>query len=63
MRQVVGFVVALSSVIYGTLTAGVASNDMFGEHGSLPYRADYFYLVFALASMYIGMLVRSPCRV
>ncbi|GIL85123.1 hypothetical protein Vretifemale_13749 [Volvox reticuliferus] len=62
---VVAFFIALAAVIYSTLDAGTASRDMFGgkkseapddESGELPYRADFFHLVFATASCYLAML-------
>ncbi|GFR44202.1 hypothetical protein Agub_g5385 [Astrephomene gubernaculifera] len=64
---VVAFFIALAAVVYSTLTAGVASRDMFGGGGSgdpgvgdnsveLPYRPDFFHLVFATASCYLAML-------
>lgn len=56
--QVVGFIIVLSSVSYSTQTVG--SSDMLGglstRELALPYRADFFHLFYALASMYIGML-------
>jgi hypothetical protein len=60
--QVVGFVIAVSAVIYSTFSAGLSSKDIWGgkegfDSNELPYRADWFHLIFALASMYIGMLV------
>ena len=61
--QIVAFFVALATVIYSTYSAGVSSSDLFGMRGGgsaedgtsggdLPYRADFFHLIFALASMY-----------
>mmetsp|Transcript_36425 Transcript_36425/g.81073 ORF Transcript_36425/g.81073 Transcript_36425/m.81073 type:complete len:392 (+) Transcript_36425:260-1435(+) len=60
--SVVAFFIAIAAVMYSTFSAGVASRDMFGFGSSaddvepLPYRADFFHLVFALGSMYIAML-------
>lgn len=59
--QVLGFFIALAAVLYSTFSAGIGSRDMFGYGGEKdddfpPYRADFFHLVFALASMYIAML-------
>ena len=53
--------------MYSTYSAGISSSDFFGMRGGggdgsekgeddIPYRADFFHLVFALASMYIAML-------
>ena len=57
---VVGFFICLASVVYSTFSAGVGSRDMFGygdkDDEYPPYRAEFFHLVFALASMYIAML-------
>lgn len=56
---VVGFFIAIFVVAFSTMTTG-ASSDMFGNHsnepGVLPYRADFFHFIFALASMYLAML-------
>ncbi|KAG1680171.1 hypothetical protein FOA52_000284 [Chlamydomonas sp. UWO 241] len=61
--QVVAFFISLAAVMYSTLSAGISSNDMFGKRDDdakdsdeLPYRADWFHLVFSLASCYIAML-------
>ncbi|KXZ53768.1 hypothetical protein GPECTOR_6g686 [Gonium pectorale] len=63
---VVAFFIALAAVVYSTLTAGIASRDMFGasvgkgdppsDDLELPYRPDFFHLVFATASCYLAML-------
>lgn len=64
MLQIVGFFIALAAVLYSTITAGIASRDMFGTKGDagldtpLPYRADFYHMVFALASCYLAMLFR-----
>eukprot|EP00197_Chlamydomonas_leiostraca_P006389 CAMPEP_0202866810 /NCGR_PEP_ID=MMETSP1391-20130828/8372_1 /ASSEMBLY_ACC=CAM_ASM_000867 /TAXON_ID=1034604 /ORGANISM="Chlamydomonas leiostraca, Strain SAG 11-49" /LENGTH=381 /DNA_ID=CAMNT_0049546795 /DNA_START=130 /DNA_END=1272 /DNA_ORIENTATION=- len=61
--QIVAFFIALAAVIYSTLTAGISSRDMFGNKGEptgldtpVPYRADFYHAVFALASCYLAML-------
>ncbi|EFJ41981.1 hypothetical protein VOLCADRAFT_77374 [Volvox carteri f. nagariensis] len=63
---VVAFFIALAAVIYTTLDAGI--RDMFGggksaagsggddDSQELPYRPDFFHLVFATASCYLAML-------
>lgn len=58
---IVGFFIALAAVCYSTYSAGTGSRDLFGYGGDkdddyLPYRADFFHLLFALGSMYIAML-------
>lgn len=63
--QIVGFFLGLASVAYSTLTLGT-SHLLGGGEGSsgddpelkigLPYRADFFHLIYALASMYMAML-------
>ncbi|GLC60406.1 hypothetical protein PLESTB_001608800 [Pleodorina starrii] len=62
---VVAFFIALAAVIYSTLDAGTASRDMFGggkreatgdDSDEVPYRPDFFHVVFATASCYLAML-------
>ncbi|KAG2434310.1 hypothetical protein HYH02_012332 [Chlamydomonas schloesseri] len=57
---VVAFFIALAAVVYSTFTAGIASKDMFGVKGGddaeLPYRPDFFHVVFCTSSAYIAML-------
>ncbi|GAX84985.1 hypothetical protein CEUSTIGMA_g12406.t1 [Chlamydomonas eustigma] len=61
--QIVAFFIGLATVIYSALSAGLSGGDMMGhghgmdeKEGEIPYRADFFHVVFALASMYIAML-------
>ncbi|KAG2494433.1 hypothetical protein HYH03_007485 [Edaphochlamys debaryana] len=56
---VVAFFISLASVIYATLDAGTSSSDMFGSDTELPYRPDFFHVIFASASTYIAMLFTS----
>ena len=55
--QIVSFILALGAVLLSTLsvgTADVTGNDSAEE--PLPYRPDYFHLIFALGALYIAML-------
>lgn len=62
--QIVGFFISLAAVMYSVLSAGTSGGDVFvyGVKSSekletdLPYRTDFFHIVFALASTYIAML-------
>eukprot|EP00877_Chromochloris_zofingiensis_P012780 jgi/Chrzof1/7756/Cz02g35180.t1 len=58
--QIVGFFLAIGAVSYSTLALGTSHifTSGGGEEGSaqLPYRPDFFHLVYALASMYMAML-------
>ncbi|KAF5840654.1 serine incorporator/TMS membrane protein [Dunaliella salina] len=62
--QIVGFFISLAAVMYSVQSAGTSGGDIFVHGGKssenletdLPYRADFFHVVFALASMYIAML-------
>jgi hypothetical protein len=38
---------------------GMRSSGVDEKEGEIPYRADFFHIVFALASMYIAMLVSA----
>ena len=63
--QIVAFFLALAAVCYSTMSLG--SSKLFGTSsepatceaevdGRLPYRPDFFHLIYALASMYLAML-------
>eukprot|EP00210_Caulerpa_lentillifera_P000755 g730.t1 len=55
--QVIGFILALGAVMLSTLSVGTADITEESPYGeSLPYRPDYFHLIFALASAYVAML-------
>eukprot|EP00983_Pelagomonas_calceolata_P099239 1158436-Pelagomonas_calceolata.AAC.2 len=62
--KIVGFFISLAAVMYSVLSAGTSGGDVFvyGVKSSekletdLPYRTDFFHIVFALASTYIAML-------
>lgn len=60
VMQIVGFFLAIGAVSYSTLALGTSHifTSGGGEEGSaqLPYRPDFFHLVYALASMYMAML-------
>jgi hypothetical protein len=59
--QIVGFFLGIAAVCYSTLTLG--TSHIFGsgdeDQGELPYRPDMFHLIFALASMYMAMLLTN----
>lgn len=59
--KIVGFVIVLAVVAHST--GGTGTSDVLGglgtHDGALPYRADFFHAVFALASMYLAMLFSS----
>ncbi|MEW5304282.1 MAG: hypothetical protein WDW36_006903 [Sanguina aurantia] len=67
--QIVSFFIALATISYSTITAGIDSDGFFGGRAKaqgtttgdepLPYRADFFHLIFATASMYMCMLFTS----
>lgn len=53
--QIVSFFLVLGVVLLSTLSVGTADvTEADGE--ALPYRPDYFHLIFAVAAMYIAML-------
>lgn len=58
---IVGFFLGVAAVCYSTLTLG--TSHIFGagdeDKGELPYRPDAFHLIFALAAMYMGMLLSN----
>lgn len=55
--KVVAFLLALGAVVVSTLTSGVSEVLPTGSSGEpLPYRPDFFHLIFGLASMYLAML-------
>lgn len=57
LLQIIGFFLGLAAVAYSTMSLG--SSDIFGTgkmEGLLPYRPDFFHLIYALASMYMAML-------
>jgi hypothetical protein len=58
-QQIVGFFLGIGAVCYSTLTLG--TSHIFGagdeDRGELPYRPDTFHVIFALASMYMAMLL------
>lgn len=59
--QVVGFFLGVGAVCYSTLTLG--TSHIFGggdeDKGELPYRPDVFHAIFALAAMYMAMLLTN----
>ena len=59
--QIVGFFLGIGAVGYSTLTLG--TSHIFGsgdeDKHELPYRPDSFHLIFALASMYMAMLLTN----
>lgn len=55
--KVASFVLALGAVVISTLTSGVSEVLPTGSSGDpLPYRPDFFHLIFGLAAMYLAML-------
>ncbi|GMH33931.1 hypothetical protein BSKO_01765 [Bryopsis sp. KO-2023] len=55
--KVVAFLLALGAVVVSTLTSGVSEVLPTGSSGEpLPYRPDFFHLIFGLAAMYLAML-------
>ncbi|KAF8068250.1 SERINC3 [Scenedesmus sp. PABB004] len=58
---IVGVFLGLAAVVYSTLTLG--TSHIFGggdeDKGELPYRPDVFHLIFALAAMYMAMLLTN----
>ena len=61
MSQIVGFFLGIAAICYSTLTLG--TSHIFGggdeDRGELTYRPDMFHLIFALASMYMAMLLTN----
>lgn len=59
--QIVGFFLGIAAVCYSTLTLG--TSHIFGageaDRGELPYRPDAFHAIFALAAMYMAMLLTN----
>lgn len=55
--KIVSFVLALGAVLVSTVTAGSSEVLPAGSSNEpLPYRPDFFHLLFGLAAMYIAML-------
>ena len=63
--QVVAFVLGITAVLWTTMSSSMESRTFGLKTGtndsalSLPYRYDFFHLVFALASAYVAMLFTS----
>lgn len=55
--QIISFFIVLAVVLLSTLRAGTA--DITGDGDSLPYRPDIFHAVFALAALYIAMILTN----
>lgn len=55
--QIVAFIIALGAVTMSTLSTGTSDVLESGSGGdALPYRPDFFHLIFGLAAMYLAML-------
>ncbi|KAK9811743.1 hypothetical protein WJX72_009404 [[Myrmecia] bisecta] len=63
--KIVGFLLGLAAILFTTLTSSTESKTLDMENGAatnddlLPYRPDFFHLVFLLASAYLAMLFTS----
>lgn len=62
--QIIAVILALAAVSYSTLSTSTSnlfksSYDDLPSDDEVPYRPDFFHLIFALASMYMAMLLTN----